>query len=71
VNGLEKEYDGALKVEELPATNSESKKMIDHYGLTTHGMLIFDKEDALAKKLDGHFLDEPEIRNAVAEVIGY
>jgi hypothetical protein len=71
VNGLEKEYDGVLKVEELQATTPESKKLIDQYGLTTHGMLIFDKHEALAKKLDGHFLDEPEIRDAVASVIGY
>lgn len=71
MNGLEKEYDGALKVEELQATAPESKKMIDHYGLTTHGMLIFNKEDSLAKTLDGHFLDEPEIRSAVVEVVGY
>ena len=70
MNGLEKEYDGALEVEELLATTPESKKLIDQYGLTTHGMLIFDKDEALAKKLDGHFLDEPEIRDAVASVIG-
>ena len=71
MNGLEKEYNGALKVEELPTTNPESQKLIEQYGLTTHGMLIFNKDAALAKKLDGHFLDEPEIRGAVAEVVGY
>ncbi len=71
MNGLEKEYDGALKVEEIPTTNPKSKKMIDHYQLTKHGMLILDGEGNLAQKLDGHFLDEPEIRSAVAEVIGH
>jgi hypothetical protein len=69
VNGLEKEYNGALKVKELSATTPESKKMIASYGLTTHGMLIFDEKDELLEKLDGHFLDEPEIRAAVKEVV--
>ena len=69
VNGLEKEYNGAVKVKELSATTPESRKMIASYGLTTHGMLIFNEKDELVKKLDGHFLDEPEIRSAIEEVI--
>lgn len=71
MNGLEKEYDGALKVEEIPTTRPESKRLIDQYQLTTHGMLIFDEKGDLAKKLDGHFLEEEEIRTAVTEVVGY
>ena len=70
MNGLENEYDGALHVEEIPTTNPKSKKLIEQYQLTTHGMLIFDEEGSLAKKLDGHFLEEQEIRTAVAEVVG-
>jgi hypothetical protein len=69
VNGLEKEYNGVLKVEGLSATTPESKRMIASYGLATHGMLIFNEKDELVKKLDGHFLDEPEIRGAIEEVI--
>lgn len=71
VNGLEKEYDGVLQVEEISTTNPKSKEMIKEYGLTTHGMLIFDGKGNLAKTLDGHFLDEPEIRAAVVEVVGH
>lgn len=70
VNGLEDEYNGTLKVEELPTTNPESKKLITQYQLTTHGMLIFDEKGNLVKKLDGHFLEESEIRTAVKEVVG-
>lgn len=60
-----------MDVEEIPTTDSESKRLIEQYELTTHGMLIFDERGDLAKKLDGHFLEEEEIRTAVSEVIGY
>lgn len=71
MNGLEKEYNGTIKVNEIPTTDPKSKKLIKEYNLTTHGMLIFDEKGNMAKKLDGHFLDESEIREAVVQVVGY
>lgn len=71
MNGLEKEYNGALIVDEMATTNPKSKEMIKEYNLTTHGMLIFNEKNELKEKLDGHFLDESEIREAVVEVVGY
>ena len=71
MNGLEKEYNGTIKVNEIPTTDPKSKKLIKEYNLTTHGMLIFDEKGNMAKKLDGHFLDESEIRKSVVQVVGY
>lgn len=70
MNGLEKEYNGALKVNILPTTAEESQKQIASHGFQSHGMLIFDANKKLLTKMDGHFLKESQIREAVKTAIG-
>ncbi|MFQ5708502.1 MAG: hypothetical protein ACE5HO_13675 [bacterium] len=69
MNGLEKEFKGALQCEILDATAPENKAQIKAYGFRSHGLVIFDNQDQVKKKMDGHRMDEPEIRAALAEVI--
>lgn len=70
VNGLEKEFEGALECEILDAFTPENKKQIKAYGFGSHGLVIFDAEGNIKKKLDGHNLHDPQIRAALKEVMG-
>lgn len=70
MDGLEKEYQGALRCEVLDATTSENKAQIRAYGFGSHGLVIFDAQGIVKKKMDGHFMREPEIRHALQEVMG-
>jgi hypothetical protein len=69
VNGLEKKHHGALQCEVLDATTPENKAQIHEYGFGSHGLVIFDAQGNLKKKLDGHLMREPEINQALAEVM--
>ena len=69
VNGLEEEYQGTLECEILDATTSDSKAQIQAYGFGNHGLVIFDAQGNVEKKMDGHLMTEPEIRQAVQEVM--
>ena len=70
MHGLEKEYSGKLTSEILDATTPENKAKIQFYGFGTHGMVIFDDQGVEQKKLDGHLMQEPIIRQALKEVMG-
>jgi hypothetical protein len=70
VNGLEEEYQGALACVILDATTPEGEAQIKAYGFGSHGMVIFDASGNVQKKLDGHYLSEATIREAVQEVMG-
>lgn len=70
MNGLENEYKGNLECEILDATTPESVEQIKAYGFGNHGLVIFDGEGNVKKKMDGHFMQEPQIRQALKEVMG-
>ena len=70
MNGLDEEYGDTLTCEIRDATSPESKEQIKQYGFITHGMVFFDAEGTVAKKLDGHLVKEPAIRAALKEVMG-
>ncbi len=70
VNGLETEYKGNLECEILDATTPESVEQIKGYGFGNHGLVIFDGEGNVQKKMDGHMMQEPQIRQALKEVMG-
>lgn len=70
MNGLEEQYTGKLECEIVDATTDESKAKIKAYGFGNHGMVIFDDEGSVKKKMDGHLMQEPAIRQALKEVMG-
>lgn len=68
--GLAKEHGKAVKVDIENATTPENReKMRTEFGFKTHGLVIYDGDGQVAKTLDGHFLKEPEIRQALQEVL--
>lgn len=70
MNGLDTEYEQSLTCEVLDATTPDNKAKIQELGFKTHGMVFYDDEGTLLKKMDGHLMQEPKIRQAVKEVLG-
>ena len=69
MNGLEEEYADVLQCEVLDGTTPENVAKIKSYGFKTHGMVFFDENNSLARKLDGHLIKEPLIRATLKEVM--
>jgi hypothetical protein len=70
VNGLEKEYEGTLECDVFDATTAASKQAISEYGFENHGLVIFDAQGDVQKKMDGHDWTEVQIRTALSDVMG-
>ena len=70
VNSLEKEFNGALQCEVLDAFTPENKEKIKGYGFDNHGLVVFDANGNVKKKMNGHLMRGPEIRAALSEVMG-
>lgn len=69
MNGLEAEYQGALKCDVRNARSPQGQAEIKALGFQTHGLAIYDAAGNLKTKLDGHQLSEEEIRAAVKLVM--
>ncbi len=69
MNGLDKEYGDALQCDVVDATTAESKQKIAEYGFENHGLVIFDSDRRVRKKMDGHKWTESQIRAALSEVL--
>ena len=60
---------GGITMLVVDATTAESKQKIAEYGFENHGLVIFDSERRVRKKMDGHKWTEPQIRTALSEVL--
>jgi hypothetical protein len=72
VNGLktESQYEGALQFEVLDATTEESKAKVKEYGFDHHGLVIFDDQNVVKVRMNGHAMTDAEIRAALKDVMG-
>lgn len=70
MNGLDEEFGDALTCDVLDATTPEGKQAIAGYGFGNHGLVIFDSDGLVQKKMDGHDWTEEQIRAALSEVRG-
>jgi hypothetical protein len=70
VNGLAREYEGRVNVSIENATSPENANRIhSEYGFRSHGLVIYGKDGHIAQKLEGHNLDEAQIRSALQSVL--
>ncbi len=70
MNGLEETNKGVLACEIRDATDEKGKADIAELGFKTHGMVFYDPDGNILKKIDGHKMTEEEIDVAVNEVLG-
>ena len=69
MNGLDEEYGERLVVDVRDYGTDEAQAKIKEYGFENHGLVMFDSEGTLQKKMDGHEWTEDEVRAALAEVM--
>ena len=70
VHGLEREFGDRVSVRIEDATKPENASRIrDEYGFRSHGLVITGKTGVVVEKLDGHMLQEPQIRSALEKTL--
>ncbi len=69
MNGLEEQHKGVLSCEIRNATDEAGKADIAELGFGTHGMVIYDPDGNILKKMDGHLMTEEDINLAVDEAL--
>ena len=70
MNGLEKEYAGAVTFEIVDATTAAAKAKIHEYGFGTHGLVVFDGAGTVKSKIDGHRMTKADIQAAITRASG-
>lgn len=65
VSGLEKEFPGQVKAQNLDATSEESKKAIKELGFRNHGLVVRSADGKVLHKQADHTVDMDEVRKAI------
>ena len=70
VNGLGNEYKGRVNVSIENASKPENASRIhSEFGFRSHGLVIYGKNGEVLRKMDGHMLQEADIRSALESVL--
>jgi hypothetical protein len=69
VSGLEKEYPGKVKAENVDATLPESKKVIKEMGFDNHGLVIRSPEGKVLWKQKDHEVKMEDVRAKLNELL--
>ena len=69
MSGLEKEFKGRVKGQNVDATTPESKKVIKDLGFETHGLVIRSPEGKVLWKQKDHDVQMDDVRSALKELL--
>ena len=69
VSGLEKEFPGKLKTENLNAREPDSQKVIKAQGFATHGLLIRNAKDKVVWKQADHKVKMAAVRAEIRKLL--
>ena len=69
MSGLEKEFNGRVKGQNVDATTPESKKVIKDLGFQTHGLVIRSPEGKVLWKQKDHDVQMDDVRSALKELL--
>ena len=69
MSGLEKEFDGRVKGQNVDATTPESKKVIKELGFENHGLVIRSAEGKVLWKQKDHDVNMDDVRSALKELL--
>jgi len=69
VSGLEKEFPGQVKAQNLDATTDESKKAIKELGFKNHGLVVRSADGKVLHKQADHTVDMDEVRKAIGGIL--
>jgi hypothetical protein len=67
VSGLEQEFPGKVKAQNLDAKTPENQKVVKELGFKTHGLVIRSSDGKVLFKQADHEVDMDEVRKTIAE----
>ena len=69
VSGLEKEFPGQVKAQNLDATTDDARKAIKELGFQSHGLVIRSSDGKVLHKQADHGVDMDKVRSAIRDLL--
>ena len=69
MSGLEKEFPGRVKAQNVDATTPESKKEVQALGFETHGLVIKSADGKVLWKEADHTVKIEDVRKELGELL--
>jgi hypothetical protein len=67
VSGLEQDFPGKVKAQNLDATTPENKKIVKDLGFQSHGLVIRSADGKTVWKQPDHDVQMEDVRKAIAD----
>jgi hypothetical protein len=69
VSGLEQEFPGKVKGQNLDAKTPENQKVVKELGFKTHGLVIRSSDGKVLFKQADHEVDMDEVRKTIGDLL--
>jgi hypothetical protein len=69
VSGLEQEFPGKVKAENVDASGEEARKAIKELGFKNHGLVIRDAQGKVLHKEPDHTVDMDAVKKAIQDLL--
>ena len=69
MSGLEQDFPGKVKAQNLDATTPENKKIVKDLGFNSHGLVIRSADGKILWKQPDHDVSMADVRKAIADIL--
>ena len=69
VSGLEQEFPGQVKAENVDASGEEARKAIKELGFKNHGLVVRDAKGKVLHKEPDHTVDMDAVKKAIQDIL--
>jgi hypothetical protein len=69
VSGLEKEFPGQVKAQNVDASTPEAQKAISELGFKSHGLVVRSADGKVLHKQPDHTVNLDDARKAISEIL--
>jgi hypothetical protein len=69
VSGLEQDFPGKVKAENVDASGEEARKAIKELGFKNHGLVVRDAKGKVLHKEPDHTVDMDAVKKAIQEIL--
>ncbi|HEX5854996.1 MAG TPA: hypothetical protein VFZ57_05200 [Thermoanaerobaculia bacterium] len=69
MSGLEQDFPGSVRAQNLDATTPENKTIVKELGFKSHGLVIRSSDGKTLWKQPDHDVDMEEVRKAIKDLL--
>ena len=69
MSGLEQDFPGSVKAQNLDATTPENKSVVKELGFKSHGLVIRSADGKTLWKQPDHDVDMDDVRKAIKDLL--